>query len=157
MCAAYAMSSIGAGIVTPYCPSAYSTLRCMIRQRLLRQRWHRQGRGWYARMIIWWDLRTPVRFSRDREWMHRLCWECWRHVANMSPTADNIGKILPTGQCRDIDTYFFFGPAQKNVGKWHHFINTHNSTPLKLSTSKLNNNGTTYQHIIVQGAHRSKN
>jgi hypothetical protein len=32
---------------------------------------------------------------------------CRRHVADMSPTADNIGKILPTGRCRDIDIFFF--------------------------------------------------
>jgi len=46
---------------------------------------------------------------------------CRRHVGDMSPTADNVGKILPTGPVGDIDI-FFFVPAQKNVGKCRHFI-----------------------------------
>ena len=40
-----------------------------------------------------------------------------RHVADMSPTADNIGKIRPKGRVADIDIFFFVVPAQKNVGK----------------------------------------
>ena len=71
-------------------------------------------------------------------WGNPLSCACWRHVADMSPTADNVGEIRPTGPVGDIDIFFFFVPAQKNVGKCRHFINTHNSTPLKLSTSKLN-------------------
>jgi hypothetical protein len=34
----------------------------------------------------------------------------------MSPTADNIGKILPTGRCRDIDIFFFSFPRKKMSG-----------------------------------------
>ncbi len=52
-----------------------------------------------------------------------LSWECRRHVANMSPTDNNVGKILPAGQCRDTDIIFFVAfPAHFNVGKCRHFI-----------------------------------
>jgi hypothetical protein len=47
---------------------------------------------------------------------------CQQHVADMSPTADNAGKILPTGRCCDTDI-FFAVPVQKNVRKCRHFIN----------------------------------
>jgi hypothetical protein len=35
----------------------------------------------------------------------------------MSPTADNVGKILPTGPVGDIDIFFFFlFPRKKMSG-----------------------------------------
>jgi len=34
----------------------------------------------------------------------------------MSPTADNVGKILPTGSVGDIDIFFFVFPRKKMSG-----------------------------------------
>jgi hypothetical protein len=33
----------------------------------------------------------------------------------MSPTADNVGKILPTGRVGDIDIFFFFWFPRKKM------------------------------------------
>ena len=40
---------------------------------------------------------------------------CRRHVADMSPTADNVGKIRPTGPVGDIDIFFFFVFPRKKM------------------------------------------
>ena len=50
------------------------------------------------------------------EYSEELNWECRRHVADMSPTADNIGKIWPIGRVADIDIFFLSFPRKKMSG-----------------------------------------
>ena len=47
--------------------------------------------------------------------MFRLSCACRRHVGDMSPTADNVGKIRPTGPVGDIDIFFFFVFPRKKM------------------------------------------
>jgi hypothetical protein len=47
---------------------------------------------------------------------HLSC-ACRRHVGDMSPTADNVGKILLTGPVGDIDIFFLLlFPCKKMSG-----------------------------------------